>query len=129
MPGWPPWWAAAACASGVVLKLSEALFEAAGRELRDGVPMALRTTGWQRMVLRHTILRRLLRGGPFPGGARSPRETRPPAVPDGEPADLLIRRFEASAVELEGALAAAGEADPKRRLTHPYFGRLPLAEI
>jgi hypothetical protein len=101
-------------------------FEAVRRELVEGVPMALRTTGWQRLVLRHTIVRRLLRGGPFPRGARAPREARPP-VPQ-EDAMTLIGRFEALGAELEAQLMDLHRADPRRTLTHPYFGGLRVPE-
>jgi hypothetical protein len=103
--------------------------EAARRELHDGVPVALRTTGWQRLLLRFTIVRRLLRGGPFPRGARAPKEARPPeAAARTENAEALIGRFEALAAALETELLSAVHANPRMRMTHPYFGRLPVAE-
>jgi hypothetical protein len=108
-------------------------FEAVAREIREGVPMALRTTAWQRLLLRFTILRRLLRGGRFPRGARSPREARPPVPAEGpvpvEDGAVLIARFEALADGVEALLRQRVESDAgKVRLTHPYFGRLPAAQ-
>jgi hypothetical protein len=105
-------------------------FEAAAREVRDGVPMALRTTGWQRLILRFTIVRRLLRGGPFPRGARSPREARPAELDSArmESADVLIQRFEALAADLEAALLQRLDSGDGAGITHPYFGRMPVAE-
>jgi hypothetical protein len=101
-------------------------FEAVGRELDGGPAMALRTKRWHRLVLRFTIQRRLLRGGVFPGGARAPREARPP-VPT-EDAASLIARFEQLASELMARVNTLHAADPRARLTHPYFGALPLHE-
>jgi hypothetical protein len=102
-------------------------FEAVRRELDEGVPMALRTRRWQQFLLRHTILRRLLRGGPFPGGAKSPREARPP-VPT-ESAESLIARFEALGAEMEARAEAEARAGTGLQLRHPYFGRLSMAEM
>jgi hypothetical protein len=101
-------------------------FEAVGRELDGGPAMALRTKAWHRLVLRFTLQRRLLRGGAFPVGARAPREARPP-VPT-ENAASLIARFEQLAAELVARVSTLHAADPRARLTHPYFGALPLHE-
>jgi hypothetical protein len=101
-------------------------FEAVSRELAGEPGMALRTTAWQRLLLRFTIQRRLLRGGAFPQGARSPREARPPAT--AEDAATLVPRFEVLAAALESRLAERRDADPRAQLTHPYFGRLSLRD-
>jgi hypothetical protein len=102
-------------------------FEAVRRELDGGAAMALRTTAWQRLLLRFTIQRRLLGGGAFPHGARAPRETRPP-VP-AEDAALLIARFEQGAADVTARAAESYRARPATRLTHPYFGSMPLPDI
>src|SRR5688572_3019595 len=47
------------------------------REIGGGPGMQVRTRWWQRILLRFTMVPKLLRGGAFPAGARSPRETRP----------------------------------------------------
>jgi hypothetical protein len=106
-------------------------FEAVRRELDEGVAMALRTRPWQRLVLRFTIRRRLLRGGAFPQGARSPREARPPTPTEDTPTEdaaVLIGRFEQRAAELTRDIVERRTTHPGTRLTHPYFGRMTLAQ-
>jgi hypothetical protein len=110
-------WSAAEITQHLIL-----VFEAVGRELRGGVPMVLRTRAWHRFVLRFTIQRRLLAGGPFPRGARAPREARP--QPPGGSAAALVERFERLHDELLAELETAFAERPRLRLTHPYFGRL-----
>jgi hypothetical protein len=102
-------------------------FDAVAVELDGGPGMQLRTRPWTHIILRHTVVRRMLRGGRLPTGARAPRETRPP-VPT-EDAATLIARLEATAAQLNRRLLAAAAAAPGRRLTHPYFGQMPLHEI
>lgn len=102
-------------------------FDAVAGELNGGRGMQLRTKAWLRLVLRHTVVRRMLRGGPLPAGAKAPRETRPP-VPT-EDAATLIARLESSAAGLDRLLRAAAARNPALRLTHPYFGPMPLDEI
>ncbi len=77
----------------------------------------------KRWVIRLIYVPRILRTGRFPAGARAPREVRPRVVePDCETAiaalEELTGRFMADLAER----AAAGRV----RLTHAYFGRLPL---
>jgi hypothetical protein len=102
-------------------------FDAVAGELDGGPGMQLRTRPWMHIILRHTVVRRMLRGGRLPTGARAPRETRPP-VPT-EDAETLIARFEDAAASLNRRLLAAAAAAPGRRLSHPYFGQMPLHEI
>ncbi|HSJ08275.1 MAG TPA: DinB family protein [Longimicrobiales bacterium] len=101
-------------------------FEAAQRDIRDGVPMALRTKWYHRLVLRFTYQRRLLRQGIFPSGARAPRESRPAEVTGT--AEELVARFRSLAAELTGDVERARSARPGARITHPYFGSTPLAD-
>jgi hypothetical protein len=121
-PASPGKWSPAQIVQHVVLAL-----EAARRELREGVPMQLRTRAWQRLVLRFTLQRRLMRGGAFPRGARAPREARPHG--DTGPADSLIARLELLNRELISELGAALTSRPRLRLLHPYFGRLSVADM
>lgn len=102
-------------------------FEAVQRELREGVPMKSRTRAWHRLVLRFTLQRTLMRGGAFPRGARSPRETRPHG--DTGRAETLIARFEQLNRELLAELDDARTSRPALRLTHPYFGRLTPTDM
>ena len=101
-------------------------FEAVLCEARGGPSMMLRTNAWQRLLLRYTIMRRLLKGGTFPFGARAPRETRPPeSCPDRETAIAEFRRL---AAEVRHELDTLHNARSKQRFVHPYFGALTLAD-
>jgi hypothetical protein len=102
-------------------------FEAILCELGGGPPMALRTRWYHRVILRFTIQRRLLRGGPFPHGARAPRETRPPTEATADQATSLAE-FRRLGDEVNAALAAAGERKDKFRFRHPYFGYMRAAD-
>jgi len=94
-------------------------------ELEGGPGMQLRTRPWQRVLLRFTIVPRLLRGGWFPAGARAPRETRPPEVA-GSHADV-VARFNDLAARFEASMTSARSRNPDARLTHAYFGSTRLA--
>jgi len=88
-------------------------------ELEGGPGMRLRGSRWQRWLFRHTMLPRILRGGPFPVGARAPREIRPREI-EIDPAialSALTVRADAFAREL-----SARAADRRLRLNHAYFG-------
>ena len=90
-------------------------------ELAGEPGMRLVGSRFQRLILRHTVLPRLLAGRPFPRGARAPRETRPQEV-SRDPVEALsnLREFaHALGRELTG-LASSGRAC----LSHAYFGRL-----
>jgi len=90
-------------------------------ELGGEPGMRLRGSRLRRLILRHTVLPRLLMGRPFPPGVRAPREVRPRAVIEDRETALTEL---ASAAELftTELTARAGPADP--RLTHAYFGLL-----
>lgn len=95
-------------------------------ELEGGRGMKVRTTWWQRVLLRFTLVPKLLRGGPFPAGARAPRETRPAAAnPDQRAA---VAAFRDRAARIDAAAARAIESGRRVRLTHAYFGKSPVAE-
>jgi hypothetical protein len=82
----------------------------------------MRTLGsrFQRLVLRHTMLPRLLTGRPFPPGVRAPRETRPrEIVEDPETALATLASLAA-----EFAEELTNRAGGRVRLTHAYFGSL-----
>jgi len=98
-------------------------FEVLTRELVEGTGMRVVVPPWKGFLLRRVYLRRILRTGRFPRNIRAPREARPVAPP--APQSEALRLVEAAAADFEAA--CAGVADPRsRRLTHPYFGRLPL---
>jgi len=91
------------------------------RELAGGAGMTIRTKLWQRVMLRLTIMPKLLRGEAFPSGTRSPREIRPvTASPDQTAAITSLRD---RAARFEAAVADAQRRHPRTGLTHAYFGR------
>jgi hypothetical protein len=95
-------------------------------ELGGGAGMALRTRGWQRLILRFTLVPRLLAGAPFPRGARSPRELRPAEAAGLDEQPLLIARFRELAERFQTEVQEAHATRPRQRLTHAYFGAAPL---
>ena len=94
------------------------------RELAGGAGMAIRTSLWQRIVLRLTIMPKLLRGEPFPQGTRSPREIRPATASPDQAAAIASLRDRAA--RFDAAVSEARRKNPRTRLTHAYFGRSSL---
>jgi hypothetical protein len=86
-------------------------------ELGGGRGLQVRTSWWLRTVLRLVVLRRILREGRIPAGARAPRELRPGPGPFER--DATLAGLEALAARLEEALAGRETA-----LTHHIFGRM-----
>lgn len=101
-------------------------YETLRAELGGAPGMALRTRGWQRLLLRFTLRPRLLAGGRFPRGVRAPREIRPGELPPEREEGLA--RFRRCADDFRAAVEVAHAGRPGVRLTHAYFGALPLAE-
>ena len=92
-------------------------------ELGGSPGMAIRTRWWQRVVLRLTIVPRILAGGAFPK-ARAPRETRPAQpISDSYQAERAIRERAADFERQSEAAAATG-----RQITHAYFGKAPVSD-
>lgn len=101
-------------------------YDALLRELAGGPGMAVRTKLWQRVLLRFTMIPKLLRGGRFPAGARAPRETRPQSAnPDQKAA---VAGFRERAAQFDAQVAAAMTSGRRVRLTHAYFGKAGVAE-
>lgn len=95
-------------------------------ELEGGSGMKIKTSAWQRILLRLWLVPKLLRGGAFPKNARSPRELRPASANPDQRAALKSFREKATRFE---SLAAGMQGDGSRaQLTHAYFGRAGLAE-
>ena len=94
------------------------------RELAGGGGMAIRTKLWQRILLRFTLVPKILRGGAFPKSARAPRETRP-QMPEHGQAEA-IARFQERAARFNDA--ASDPRHTRARLTHAYFGRSSVTE-
>jgi hypothetical protein len=90
-------------------------------ELAGGPGMQIRTSLWQQLLLRFTMVPKILRGGGFPEGARAPREFRNPAGnPDQRAA---ISGFRDRAARFEALAAGAEQSGRRVRISHAYFGR------
>jgi hypothetical protein len=94
------------------------------RELGGQPGMQIRTTWWQRLLLRFTVVPRILGGHGFPAGARAPKETRP--VLSTTDQRELIARFRERADRF--AAAAAKTRGTSQRITHAYFGAARVPE-
>jgi hypothetical protein len=95
-------------------------------EMQGGPSMALRTKRIQRLVLRFTIQRRLMKGGEFPVGAPAPRETRPPeSIADRA---TLMREFDRLAIELHREVKQLHESGSRAKFRHPYFGAVSMVD-
>lgn len=113
----PGKWSPAQITQHVTLAIETFTDEFAGR-----AGMALKLTVWRRFVLRTFLLPRLLSSGRFPASIKAPREIRPSTTPATQ-ADALERLKQASSAL--DAIATAAPSSRSRRLTHPYFGRVP----
>lgn len=110
---------------GHVLQHLNQTYEVLLRELRGGTGMAVQTKLWQRVLLRFTIVPKILRGDGFPSGARAPREIRP-----AEPAadqDAAIAKFVALSKEFDG-VAVKVHASGGAKLSHAYFGKASVPD-
>jgi len=117
-PVGPRKWSPALITAHVTLSIEAFTDETAGR-----AHMATVMNAWKRFVARTVFLRRLLRTGIFPVGFHAPRETRPSSPPS--PQAEAIAALGEAVTALESTLAV--HPDPVHcRITHPYFGRLPL---
>jgi len=106
--------------AGEVLEHLNMTYDVLTRELEGGKGMAVVTKLWQRMLLRVTVVPKILRGGFFPNGARAPREIRPAhASPDR---DAAIASFRDRSERFHQA-AIAAHAKRGVKVSHAYFGR------
>lgn len=101
-------------------------YDVAIRELEGGAGMAIRTRPWQRILLRATVGRRILRGKGFPRGAPAPREIRP----EGDPGTRVeaLAGFRERRARFQEAAEKTRAARPDARVTHAYFGPSSLAD-
>jgi DinB family protein len=90
-------------------------------ELAGGPGMQLRLRRLHRIVLRYTVLPRILGEGNFPAGARAPRETRPRDI-ELDPT-LALRELSKQAHAFVQELSDRAR-DARVRLTHAYFGSM-----
>ena len=93
-------------------------YEVLRRELNGGPGMRLLGSPWLRWVLRRTMLTWILRGRPFPEGARAPRETLPREL-HADPTSALAALEVAADAFAQELNARAGQ---RLRLSHAYFG-------
>jgi hypothetical protein len=114
----PGKWSPALITEHVTLSIVAFNDDAAGR-----AHMALKLSRWRRFVIRVLYLGRVLRTGQFPPGVRAPRETLPGTTPRRQ--RDAVEELETASRTLDATLAAH-PAPEHCRLTHPYFGRLPL---
>ncbi|HVR96801.1 MAG TPA: DinB family protein [Thermoanaerobaculia bacterium] len=92
-------------------------------EIEGKTPLRIHTPLWRQWLLRAVYLPRLVAGKPFPAGIKAPREIRPAA--SGTQQDA-VARFRDLAARFEEAADAVRVQKPKQRLTHPFFGAIPL---
>jgi hypothetical protein len=94
-------------------------------ELAGGPPIRVRFTGLKLLVVRLMVMRRFLGQGFVPPGVRAPKEVVPlNANPDRNAA---LAGLEARAAEFEREIAPR-LSDRAGRVTHPFFGRLTMAQ-
>lgn len=99
-------------------------YEAFMRDLRDAGHMQLRGTPLRRFVWKLLALPSIIRRKRILWAVRAPREARP-EWESAEASELLpelLRRTE----EFEAVLLDAVRRDPRRRVTHPFFGGITL---
>ena len=90
-------------------------------ELGGAAGMKLLGSRLQRLILRHTMLPRLIAGKPFPPGVRAPRETRPKVISEDHHQALSeLGHLTGFFVAELATRAATGPV----QLTHAYFGAL-----
>ena len=100
-------------------------YEVGLTELRGGPSPEIRTSFWQRLVLRWFVMPKLLTGGALTRPVKAPREVRHPVA--GEQVATLAR-LEELAATLERELDTAAARGPVR-FTHPYFGALDAVQV
>jgi hypothetical protein len=102
------------------------VYEAFARDLRAGEPVRVVGTRLKRLVWRAIGLTMILRLRKMPRGARAFRESRPPET-TGDRASL-IATVRGRMHEFDAAFADAWRTNPRKRVTHPYFGTVSLSQ-
>jgi hypothetical protein len=114
----PHKWSPALITEHVTLGIETFIDDTAGR-----AHLVVQLNAWKRLVARTVFLRRILKTGVFPHGVRAPRETLPSSTPHSQ--TEALENLDRAVATLETTLSA--HPDPGRcRVTHPYFGSLPL---
>lgn len=118
---------------GEVCKHLNLAYEVLIDELDGGPGMTILPAWWQRILIRFTMLPRLLKGAPFPK-VRAPREIRPsgPGAPEtpGDGYDVpraeAIQTFQDLADRFDMGVRKSHRDNPKTQISHAYFGRCSL---
>jgi len=100
------------------LRLSYEVFAA---QFAGGQGLRVRTSWWQRRMLRWRFLGGILQQGVLPAGARAPREVRPGDGPFDR--DTVLLALEEAAAQAESGLVRRW-TDPTCVMTHHVFGDL-----
>lgn len=101
-------------------------YEALADEQAAGLAIPILLPAWKAWTLRTFALPKLLKGRPFPPGVKAPREVRPRG--EFRDRDALVVELERAAGRFLAAYQAARQR-PGAVGTHPYFGRLRLADM
>ena len=101
-------------------------YDALLRDFAGEGGMKIRTKLWQRILLRLTLVPKLMRGGAFPANARAPRETRPATSNPDQAA--AIAGFRERSARVHAAAVDAINGRRRVRITHAYFGRSAVPE-
>jgi hypothetical protein len=101
--------------------------EAFARDLRGEGKLRLKGKWWQRRLWRLTALRTILRTRRIFRAAPAPREVRPPERPGDQTS--LLAELQSRWNDLESLLIEMHRANPRRCVTHPYFGDLSLPDL
>lgn len=74
-----------------------------------------------------TVLRRILRGGSFPSGAKAPPRVHPRHSTETVP--VMLEQLQEARRQLEVAVVFTYRRDPDRQVRHPYFGFMQLPKL
>lgn len=109
-----------------VLEHVSLAYHVMSNELAGGPPMRIKTKAWQRLLLRFTMVPKIMRGDGFPSGARSPKEIKPATANANQ--REAIDAFKKRAADFDVAVARAQDSGRRVRLTHAYFGAMTLVD-
>lgn len=102
------------------------VYEALARDLRGGDPVRLVGTRWKRILWRAIGLTMILGLRKMPKGALAFRESRPSESTVDRAS--LVATVRARMNEFDAAYRDAWRDNPRKRVTHPYFGTLSLPQ-
>ena len=98
-----------------------------GAEIADGPAVTAESFPARTPELREVILPRILAGGWFPSGAKSPKLARPDDAIREK--DAALSELHERSKEFANAVMAATLSHPDRHVRHPYFGALGLTDL